>query len=36
MLCGGVPIRTPAAEKGASDQIQDGMRGWIGIPFRKS
>ncbi len=30
MLCGVVPIRTPAA--GASDQIQDGIDGWI-IPF---
>ena len=30
MLCGVIPIRTPAA--GASDQIQDGIDGWI-IPF---
>ena len=30
MLCGVIPIRTPAG--GAFDQIQDGVNGWI-IPF---
>ncbi len=30
MLCGVIPIRTPAA--GAFDQIQDGVNGWI-VPF---
>jgi glycosyltransferase involved in cell wall biosynthesis len=30
MLCGVIPIRTPAA--GAFDQIQDGVDGWI-VPF---
>jgi glycosyltransferase involved in cell wall biosynthesis len=33
MLCGTIPIRTPAA--GVFDQIQDGINGWI-FPFDNS